>query len=893
MSGSNSATSSSPPAFSKKRAYVLREFVDTEEKFVRHMKEVVDLYMVPLEEAVVNPDKKTILKLDRVATMFSVIKQIVNLSVPFLDDLKKIDSSDVNFRVGKVMKPIAPYYKLYKVYASNHSNAMSLIERCSTSKPRFRKFLQTVAKSPQCSGQQLGSLLIMPIQRLLRLKMLLERLLKDTPGEHPDREDLEICLRSVSEVADHVNHGISEKENRIKVWEIQQRLVPPPPEIVKPHRMFVLEGILTKVCRRTDKTRHFFLFNDLLVYGPTIRGTNLVNYSNAIALRRAADLPSRQRNGCAFAVFGVPKSFVLVASSRAEKARWLDALYKCCESVESVERRRATIALGSAKNDVFAKDGAPLWVPDNFSPVCMCCGVIKFSKFSLRNRRHHCRRCGVLVCSSCSRHKLMLPSLDSRNPVRVCDKCKARVTVASTPDEDARAAVAEMSENDDGDDDFILVEKELSISDDDEEGAGGREGNATSPRIEEACVTSRRLLRHLTTSSSKGDVDEEEIDERYDENVMQALSDHASLTVREGRSPPAAAAVRSVPVLSEMSTNDGERLWGHHPTSAALRDVPVMQAIRSDRRSLHVQRDAAAFQEVSALPDDIDRKTEGLSSITGLGRRDSHALHRHGPANAATLNRVHSRHRPTSPLERGASLSTSIDNCALTPLTTDTIDVSPATMDRSTAAFLDVPSMVEVGCGEYPTHSRDEYDGTNNKTANSTSFASRGTAALPYVPRMEAIGGSRRSIKMTKPFPATIHAPVLSDDYDRRMCSVDSFRASHDIRRNMPASAAMAASAMLRHAPMQPLNGGSKIWSFAEEDAMQPLVGEALATSPRLVPTRAAHVNVPVMSDIVSVSRNRAGLRLQSFEPAKAATPHAPLFDTGVERESRSRADRW
>ena len=36
--------------------------------------------------------------------------------------------------------------------------------------------------------------------------------------------------------------GISEKENRIKVWEVQQRLVPPPPDLVKPHRIFVREG---------------------------------------------------------------------------------------------------------------------------------------------------------------------------------------------------------------------------------------------------------------------------------------------------------------------------------------------------------------------------------------------------------------------------------------------------------------------------------------------------------------------------------------------------------------------------------------------------------------------------------------------------------------------------
>lgn len=37
------------------------------------------------------------------------------------------------------------------------------------------------------------------------------------------------------------------------------------------------------------------------------------------------------------------------------------------------------------------------------------------------NRRHHCRRCGRLVCHSCSSRKMALEG--SEEPVRVCDQC--------------------------------------------------------------------------------------------------------------------------------------------------------------------------------------------------------------------------------------------------------------------------------------------------------------------------------------------------------------------------------------------------------------------------------------------------------------------------------------
>lgn len=38
------------------------------------------------------------------------------------------------------------------------------------------------------------------------------------------------------------------------------------------------------------------------------------------------------------------------------------------------------------------------------------------------NRRHHCRRCGRLVCSSCSTKKMAVEAC-RENPARVCDQC--------------------------------------------------------------------------------------------------------------------------------------------------------------------------------------------------------------------------------------------------------------------------------------------------------------------------------------------------------------------------------------------------------------------------------------------------------------------------------------
>merc|ERR1712159_756404 len=49
------------------------------------------------------------------------------------------------------------------------------------------------------------------------------------------------------------------------------------------------------------------------------------------------------------------------------------------------------------------------------------CGAEGFATFGSRNRRHHCRACGITTCAKHSSHCLLLG--DSTTPERVCDRC--------------------------------------------------------------------------------------------------------------------------------------------------------------------------------------------------------------------------------------------------------------------------------------------------------------------------------------------------------------------------------------------------------------------------------------------------------------------------------------
>ncbi|KAL1303958.1 hypothetical protein AAFC00_000406 [Neodothiora populina] len=47
----------------------------------------------------------------------------------------------------------------------------------------------------------------------------------------------------------------------------------------------------------------------------------------------------------------------------------------------------------------------PPWQPDHVTSSCSICGT----PFTFLNRRHHCRRCGRLVCATCSPHRITIP----------------------------------------------------------------------------------------------------------------------------------------------------------------------------------------------------------------------------------------------------------------------------------------------------------------------------------------------------------------------------------------------------------------------------------------------------------------------------------------------------
>eukprot|EP01040_Poterioochromonas_malhamensis_P011097 gene11097-12093_t len=79
------------------------------------------------------------------------------------------------------------------------------------------------------------------------------------------------------------------------------------------------------------------------------------------------------------------------------------------------------MALIKSPDSSLSAKSVAVWVPDHANDKCMLCR----SSFTLLNRRHHCRRCGKLVCGECAPANNSRPILEwgLREAVRHCKDC--------------------------------------------------------------------------------------------------------------------------------------------------------------------------------------------------------------------------------------------------------------------------------------------------------------------------------------------------------------------------------------------------------------------------------------------------------------------------------------
>ncbi|KAJ2549200.1 hypothetical protein EV175_004537 [Coemansia sp. RSA 1933] len=275
------------------------------------------------------------------------------------DDAKKWSEDQVldyfkNVCIGDVMSNyLKDFSELYALYSANHDKAVEYLKlvresssrlnlRSDATRDAHQKLLQTLEnaeKDNRVRRLHLESFLLSPVQRVMRYPLLLEALLKYTPEDHPDHDDVALALSIAGSVATEVDRKSEELMNRQRLAELQntfdwahllggvQLKLDTFTKLVG-QRKFVRKGPL----RKSSSGKHLYaiLFNDFMMITMSERRGGVWYYEPYRLPIQTYDLLAREPVKDQFELVNLKNGEVLQlrADTATEAGDWVKDLMK-------------------------------------------------------------------------------------------------------------------------------------------------------------------------------------------------------------------------------------------------------------------------------------------------------------------------------------------------------------------------------------------------------------------------------------------------------------------------------------------------------------------------------------------------------------------------------------
>ncbi|XP_077459366.1 rho guanine nucleotide exchange factor 5-like [Stigmatopora argus] len=282
-------------------------------------------------------------------TLFSNIRHVKATSEKFLMDLeRRLTQNLFMSQLGDVVLDHCPAFRArYVPYVTNMMYQEALISQLLQQNRGFVSSLKQLEGEPVCQRQSLKSFLVLPFQRITRVKLILETILKLTEPDSDEQLLLQKAKEAIHEIVIECNDGVKKMKVIEQLVSLEVMLdfgkfkaLP----LVISGRFLVHEGPLSLLTvdsgpnPRTSLTDvQLHLFNDLLILSSKKEDRFLVEdhavfptYVHAAPLKtKTLGLPPDSfllhfsRSGT-----GHPTAMILVAHSRSDKEEWMRVL-KC------------------------------------------------------------------------------------------------------------------------------------------------------------------------------------------------------------------------------------------------------------------------------------------------------------------------------------------------------------------------------------------------------------------------------------------------------------------------------------------------------------------------------------------------------------------------------------
>ncbi|KAG2458934.1 ARHGJ factor, partial [Polypterus senegalus] len=319
------------------------ELVTSEASYIRSLSIAVDHFMCSRELS-------DCLGTQERQWLFSKLPDVKDVSERFLSDLEeRLEEDILRFDVSDIVLTHCPAFrKVYLPYVTNQAYQEQTYQRLLLENPRFPVILARLEEDPVCQRLPLTSFLILPFQRITRLKMLVENILKRTAPGSKDEDTATKAFNELKKLIKECNSSVQSMKRTEELIHLNKKIhfegkIFP---LISQSRWLVKHGELLEVDTQTismsgsklklpTRPVYLHLFNDYLLLSRKKETGKFAVFVHAkIGGLKVKDL-NVKLHGISGYIFHLQicdgqqlkYQILLKALTESEKQRWITAMF--------------------------------------------------------------------------------------------------------------------------------------------------------------------------------------------------------------------------------------------------------------------------------------------------------------------------------------------------------------------------------------------------------------------------------------------------------------------------------------------------------------------------------------------------------------------------------------
>ncbi|XP_066527554.1 rho guanine nucleotide exchange factor 19 [Hoplias malabaricus] len=195
------------------------ELVTSEASYIRSLTIAVDHFMM-------SSDLTECLGTQERQWLFSKLPDVKDVSEKFLQDLEhRLEADILRFDVCDIVLEHCPALrKVYLPYVTNQAYQEQTYQRLLQENPRFPGILARLEEDPVCQRLPLTSFLILPFQRITRLKMLVENILKRTTPGSRDEDTATKAFNELKKIIKECNSSVQSMKRMEELIHLNKKI---------------------------------------------------------------------------------------------------------------------------------------------------------------------------------------------------------------------------------------------------------------------------------------------------------------------------------------------------------------------------------------------------------------------------------------------------------------------------------------------------------------------------------------------------------------------------------------------------------------------------------------------------------------------------------------------